>query len=149
MAHLPINHPLRPAYRLLAGLTGLALLAFGAVGWPGQADWFAQGDVRAFGLTTNRALALATLAAGMVVLAAAIIGRNVDRLVNLWGGAVFLIVGTVMMPLSHSELNVLNSSVGTAIAAYVVGLLLIAAGLYGKAGSVGEAAAQEAVRHRA
>ena len=32
MAHFPLNHPLRPLYRTLAGLTGTYILIFGCVG---------------------------------------------------------------------------------------------------------------------
>ena len=32
MAHIPINHPLQPFYRVLAGLIGLYLVVFGTVG---------------------------------------------------------------------------------------------------------------------
>ena len=32
MAHFPVNHPLRPLYRTLAGLVGAYLLVFGIVG---------------------------------------------------------------------------------------------------------------------
>lgn len=32
MSHLPVNHPLRPAYRATAALTGGYLLAFGIIG---------------------------------------------------------------------------------------------------------------------
>jgi hypothetical protein len=65
----------------------------------------------------------------------------------MWGGIAFILAGTVMMPLSHTEANLFNSSVVTAIASYVIGLLLLAAGLYGKAGTLAAAAAEETARH--
>jgi hypothetical protein len=149
MSHLPVNHHLRPVYRTIAGLTGVWLIAFGAVGWSQTqgADWFAQGDWSAFGLPTNRAFAAASLFAGAIVLVAALVGRNVDRFVNLWGGVGFALAGTVMMALAHTEANVFNFSIVTSIASYVIGLVLLAAGLYGKAGTAEEAAAEDAVRH--
>jgi hypothetical protein len=138
MSHLPVNHHLRPLYRTIAALTGLWLITFGAVGWSqtSRARWFARGDWSALGLPTNRAFAAASLLAGAVVLVAALVGRNVDRFVNLWGGAGFVVAGTAMMALAHTGANVLNFSIVTCIASYVIGLLLLAAGLYGRVATV-------------
>lgn len=148
MAHTPVNHHLRPLYRVIAALTAGWLLVFGAVG-VGQtqgADWFARGDWNALGLPTNRAFAVFSLAAGAAVLLAALLGRNVDRLVNLYGGAGFLVAGTAMMALIETEANVFNFSIATAIASYVIGMLLLAAGLYGKVGTPAQQAAEDAFR---
>lgn len=149
MSHLPVNHHLRPLYRTVAGLTGVWLITFGAVGWSQTqgTEWFAQGDWSALGLPTNRAFATASLVAGAVVLVAALVGGNLDRFVNLWGGVGFVVAGTVMMTVAHTGLNVLNFSILTSIASYVIGLILLTAGLYGKVGTAEEAAAEEAIRH--
>jgi hypothetical protein len=147
MSHIPINHPLRQLYRVIAALTGVWLLLFGAVGLTATAgtDWFAEGDWTALGLPTNGAFAAISVVAGLLVVAAAVVGRNVDRLVNLWGGSVFLVAGTAMMALPHTEINVLNASIATSIASYVIGLVLLTAGLYGKVGpAAGHAAAATA-----
>jgi hypothetical protein len=136
MSHIPINHPLRPLYRVVGALTGVWLLVFGAVGLAATrgADWFAEGDWTALGLPTNGAFAAISVVAGVLVVAAAVVGRNVDRVVNLWGGTAFLVAGTAMMALPHTDVNVLNASIATSIASYVIGLVLLAAGLYGKVG---------------
>jgi hypothetical protein len=149
MSHLPVNHRLRSLYRSIAGLTGIWLIAFGAVGWSQTegGDWFARGDWTAFAVPTNRAFAATSLLAGAVVLVAAIVGRNVDRFVNLWGGIGFIVAGTAMMALVHTGANVFNFSIITSIASYVIGLALLTAGLYGKVGTAQEADAEEAVRH--
>lgn len=133
-SHIPVNHHLRPLYRVLAALTGGFLLVFGAVGFArtGEAEWFAEGDWTALGLPTNRAFAVLSLLVGAVVLVAALIGRNVDRTVNLVGGIGFLVAGTVWMPLSHTSLNVFNVTVANTIVSYIIGMVLLAAGLYGK-----------------
>jgi hypothetical protein len=136
MSHIPINHRFRSVYRVISGLTGIWLLVFGALGWSATrgAEWFARGEWTAMGLPTNRAFAATSVVVGLLVLAAAVIGNNVDYVVNLAGGTGFLTAGTVMMAVSHTALNVLNFSITTAIASYVIGLLLLAAGLYGKVG---------------
>ncbi len=47
MAHIPINHPLRPFYRALSGLCGLFILAFGIMGAIASAgdDFFARESI--------------------------------------------------------------------------------------------------------
>lgn len=139
MSHIPVNHHLRPLYRVVAALTAGWLLVFGAVGLNQTqgTEWFARGDWTALGVPTNRAFAVASLVSGAVVLLAALVGHNVDRLVNLWGGGGFLVAGTVMMALIETEANVLNFSIATSVASYIIGMLLIAAGLYGKVGATG------------
>jgi Domain of unknown function (DUF4383) len=149
MSHFPLNHHLRPLYRALAGLTGIFLLVFGVVGFARTAgtELFAQDrDLTALGLTTNRAFAVLSVLAGLLVLGAAVLGRNVDRWVNLWVGPGFLIAGTAMLALLNTDANFLNSSVATAIVSYVIGLVLLTAGLYGKVGSAEDAHAEEEFR---
>src|SRR5215469_187283 len=100
MAHFPINHHLRPLYRTLAGLAGLYVLAFGitALVKTNGLPFFAQhGLPSALGLHANRAFAILSIVVGAVLVGGAIIGRNVDRWINLVGGLVFLLSGFVMM----------------------------------------------------
>src|SRR5690242_12911462 len=97
--HFPVNHPLRPMYRTLSFLAGAAVTAFGIVGLvetSGQ-ELTAAGDATALGLKTNPLLSYLSIGAGVVVILATLLGRNVDRLVYLWVGAGYLIVGTAMM----------------------------------------------------
>src|SRR5690606_39270351 len=63
MSHLPVNHPLRPVYRVVSVLVAGWLLVFGAVslGSTQGQPWFGQGDWSALGLTTNRAHAVFSL----------------------------------------------------------------------------------------
>ena len=134
MSHIPVNHPLRTFYRVLAALAGGYVVAFGVVGLlrAGGSTWFDRGETFALGLRTNLAFALASVVAGSIILIAVFIGRNLDHWVNLLGGTVFLVVGTAMLALIATDLNVLNFSIETVIVSYVVGMLLLAAGLYGK-----------------
>jgi hypothetical protein len=147
--HIPINHPLRPLYRAVAGLVAIWLLVFGAVGLneAQEGGWFARGDWSVMGVPTNRAFAVASLAAGAVILVATVVGRNVDRFVYLAGGIGFLVAGTLEMAVLRTDANVFNFSITTSIVSYVIGLILLTAGLYGKSGTTEEAAAEEAFRH--
>jgi hypothetical protein len=133
--HLPINHHLRPLYRALAALCGLYVLAFGigAVAHAAGFDFFArEGLPTVLGLRANRAFALLSIAAGLTVVAAAVVGGNIDRWINLGGGAVFLFAGMAMMTLLQTDLNLLGFTMTTCIVSFVIGLVLFAAGLYGR-----------------
>jgi hypothetical protein len=134
MSHIPVNHPLRPLYRVLAAASGLYILAFGIAGLieAGGTPWFDRGDTFALGLRTNLAFALVSVVAGAVILFSVFIGRNLDYWTNLLGGAAFLVVGTVMLALINTDLNVLNFAIETVIVSFVVGMVLLTAGLYGR-----------------
>lgn len=151
MAHIPVNHPLRPLYRTLAGLTGVYVIVFGVVGFVETrgGEPFAVGPWTALGLPTNRAFAVASLIAGAAVLLAALVGHNVDRFVDLWGGGGFLLAGTVMMPLSRTDANIFNFDIETTVVSYLIGMVLITAGLYGKVGTRQQAEVEEEFRHGA
>lgn len=138
MSHFPVNHPLRPFYRVLAAFAGLYVLGFGAVGIVRAAGspFFDRGELTVLGLRTNLAFAVASVLAGAVILLAIFVGRNVDYAVNVWGGVAFMVVGTVGLGLLQTDLNVLNFSMATVIVSFVIGMLLFTAGLYGRSASV-------------
>jgi len=149
MAHLPVNHPIRPFVRLVAGAIGLYILAFGVVGFVesrGQ-SFFAREDTWVLGLQTNPAFSILSILAGAVVLGAALIGRNVDHFLNLAGGVVFLVSGVVMMLVLHTEANLLNFAMPNVIVSMLIGVALVHAGLYGKTGPAELAEAEEKFRH--
>ncbi|HYN92475.1 MAG TPA: DUF4383 domain-containing protein [Pilimelia sp.] len=150
MSHTPTNHPLRPLYRVLAGLTGLYVLAFGIVGVIEAAgtDLFGNPSVHALGLRTNMAFAILSVITGVVVLGVTVIGRNMDYLVNQWAGYGFLGVGLIMLALLQTDLNILNFSIATCIVSFVIGLLLLTAALYSKVGSDDDVAAERAFAQR-
>ena len=134
MSHIPVNHPLRPVYRVLAGLTAIYIALFGVVGFVQTVGdgLFDQSETVALGLRTNLGFSLLSIASGAVILLALFVGRNVDRQVNLWGGVAFMTIGTLFLALLPTDLNFLNFSMATVIVSMVVGMVLFAAGLYGK-----------------
>lgn len=151
MSHLPINHPTRPFYRVVTGLTGAGVITFGVVGWVETAggEWFGQDNWTALGLPTNRAFAMLSIIAGLVLLTAAFVGRNLDHIINMAGAVGFMLVGTVMLALTHTDLNFLNFSVLTVSVSYVIGLILLAAALYTKVGPAAVSATEAGAQHAA
>lgn len=145
MAHLPVNHPARPFLRFLAGLVGLYILVFGIAGlvetW--GLSFFSREETWVLGLQTNPAFSILSILAGAVVLGGALIGRNVDHFINLFGAVVFLVAGIVMMTLLRTEANLLNFDMINVIVSFVIGMVLLVAGLYGKVGPRELAEAEE------
>lgn len=138
MSHLPVNHHMRSVYRFLAALAGLFVLVFGIVGLIRTAGspLFSQDETAwVFGLRTNLAFALLSIVAGVIVLAGVLIGRNIDRVINLGAGAVFLVAGMAMLSLLQSDSNFLAFSMTNCVVSFIIGIVLLTAGLYGKAGN--------------
>ncbi|WP_328340305.1 DUF4383 domain-containing protein [Micromonospora sp. NBC_00421] len=137
MAHFPVNHPARPLYRVFAGLVGLYILVFGALGvvqtW-GE-PLFDRGSHWALGLRTNLAFSLVSVAFGVVLIVGASRRGNLGHVMNLTAGVVFMVTGIAMMSVLQTRANVLNFSMSTVIVSLLFGLLLLATGLYDKIGT--------------
>lgn len=146
--HLPVNHRLRGLYRGLAGATGLYLVGFGTAGAMTSRGepFFGQGDTEAWGLHTNMAFAVLSIAVGAVILFGVAIGRNVDRFINIVGAVVFMVAGLIMLPLSRSGLNFLNYDVSAAVVSFAIGTILLLSGLYGRVGPAEQRAHEEGFR---
>jgi Domain of unknown function (DUF4383) len=150
MSHIPINHPLRPLYRTLSVLTGLFILVFGIIGAVNTNGdpVFEQDKIeRVFGLRTNFAFSVLSIAAGAVLVLATVIGRNLDKWVYLLGGIVFMVVGLGELALMGTDLNYFAFAMTNVIVSMVIGSILFTAGLYGKSGTSEEAHAEESFRH--
>ncbi len=146
--HLPVNHRLRGLYRGLAGATGIYLVGFGTAGAMASRGepFFGQGDTEAWGLHTNMAFAVLSIVVGAVILIGVALGRNVDRFINMLGAVVFIVAGLIMLPLSLSTFNFLNYDVEAAVVSFVIGMILLLSGLYGRVGHADQHAHEEAFR---
>jgi hypothetical protein len=132
MAHFPVDHPLRGLYRGLAILIGVALVVFGVLGFirTRGMDFFDQDGAEVFGLGTNPALALLSVVFGIAVVAVTAIGRNIDVMLNMALGGLFILSGLVIICLLRTDLNFLAFEMSNVITAFVIGLALLTAGLY-------------------
>lgn len=149
MAHLPVNHPVRPLTRVLGALIGLYILIFGIAGLADTwgASFFDRGEHWVLGLRTNPAFSVLSILAGAVLVAGAAYGRNVDHFINLVGGVGFLLAGIVMMTLLRTDGNLLNFAMPNCIVSFLIGLALLYAGMYGKTGPRELADAEDLLRH--
>ncbi len=150
MSHIPVNHRLRPLYRTLAGLIGLYILVFGIVGVVQSSglDFFAHDNVPwVLGLRANPAFSVLSIICGAVLLFSAIRGRNFDHFLNIGVGIVMWIAGVSMLLFLRTDANFLGFSMNNCVVSLIFGTVLVTAGLYGKTGTVEQAAAEEQWRH--
>lgn len=148
--HIPINHRLSGFYRFLAALAGIFLIVFGIVGliqtW-GEPFFDRESTIAALGLRTNPAFSLLSIVVGAIVLVGGMIGGNLAHYLNLFGGGVFWLAGLVMLILLETPANLLSFQVTTCIVSFLIGTLLVLAGLYGKRGTSDEERAEDEFRH--
>lgn len=137
MAHTPVNHPARPIYRAIGGLTGLYLVVFGALGIIASAgnEFLARDDTQVLGQGTNLGFSLLSTLLGVAVLAGTAIGRNIDVAINQWLAYVLMVVSLAGLAFIRTEANIFNLSVLTVVVLMVAGLVLLMAGMYGKVGT--------------
>jgi hypothetical protein len=150
MVHIPLNHQLQPLYRTLSGLIGAYLVAFGITGVivnHGTGPFQQHGLPSALGLHANKAFAILSIVVGLVLLVGAIIGRNVDVRINLYGSVVFMLAGLFMLIFLNSRLNFLGFAPATCIVSLIIGLALLVCGLYGKVGLAEDVRREEEFRH--
>lgn len=151
MAHIPVNHPLRPVYRALSGLAGLYLVIFGVVGLINTASdpAFAPSEAQALGQNTNLGWSFVSVILGAIVLIASALGRNIDVAVDTYVGWGLVGVGSVMLAAIRTDANVFNFGIATVIATYTIGMVLVTAGLYCKVVAPQQAGAPRQVRQNA
>lgn len=148
MAHTPINHPARPIYRAIGGLTGLYLVVFGVLGIIASAgnEILAQDDTRVLGQGTNLGFSLLSVLLGLVVLVGTALGRNIDVAINQWLAYALMAISLAGLAFIRTDANIFNFSIFTVIVVMTAALVLLMAGMYGKVGTEDEAEAFQKAR---
>lgn len=130
--HLPVDHRLSRIYRFGAGLMGLVLLAFGVLGLIDKIGFFdTRGDTVA-GLNTNGALSVLSIGVGLLLFAGMVIGGNFASTLNMILGIAFILSGFVNLALLETSLNFLAFRIQNVLFSFVVGVLLMFFGMYGR-----------------
>ncbi|MFD9905592.1 DUF4383 domain-containing protein [Streptomyces sp. NPDC059063] len=130
--HLPVDHRLSLVYRFGAGLMGLVLLAFGILGLIDKIGFFdTRGDTVA-GLNTNGALSVLSICVGLLLFAGMVIGGNFASTLNMVLGIAFILSGFVNLALLDSSFNFLAFRIQNVLFSFVVGVLLMFFGMYGR-----------------
>ena len=148
MAHNPVNHPLRPLYRVIGFLAGAYLVVFGIVGMiqtSGEA-FTGSNDKTVLGQGANMFLSIIMLAVGVIVLIATAIGRNLDNVVDKYLGYGLLVLGSFGLAFSRTDANIFGQNIHTVIVTYIVGLALITVSLYSKVAPAAQVGSPRQVR---
>lgn len=130
--HLPVDHRLSRVYRVGAGLMGLVLLAFGILGLIDKIGFFDTGGDTVAGLSTNGALSVLSLCVGLLLFIGMVIGGNFASTLNMVIGIVFVLSGFVNLALLDTGMNFLAFQIQNVLFSFVVGLLLMMFGMYGR-----------------
>ncbi|MGX6606907.1 DUF4383 domain-containing protein [Micromonosporaceae bacterium Da 78-11] len=148
MAHNPVNHPLRPMYRVLGLVAGAYLVLFGVVGLIQTAGEDFAGDtgVHVLGQESNLLWSIISLLLGAIVVLATVVGRNFDTEADKYIGWGLLVLGSYGLATSRTDANFLGMDITTVIVVYLVGTALITVSLYSKVAPPSQAGAPRQVR---
>ncbi|MGW5850627.1 DUF4383 domain-containing protein [Streptomyces sp. NPDC055254] len=133
--HLPVDHKLSKVYRVGAGLTGLLLVAFGILGLVDRVGFFDTGGDRVLTLNTNGALSVLSILVGLLLFGGMIVGGNFASTLNIVLGLLFIASGFLNLALLDTELNFLAFRIQNVLFSFVVGVMLMWFGMYGRVGS--------------
>ncbi|MFD8755357.1 DUF4383 domain-containing protein [Kitasatospora sp. NPDC059577] len=133
---LPVDHKLLLVWRIGAGLGGVFLIVFGALGLadhPGFLD--TEGD-RIVGLSTNGTLAVLSIVVGAILVIGAVIGGNFAANLNMVVGVLFVVSGFYgLTVLGRPDANILNFRMSNVLFAFLFGVVLTTFGMYGRVSS--------------
>ncbi|MDX3529459.1 DUF4383 domain-containing protein [Streptomyces sp. ID05-39B] len=133
--HLPVDHRLNTVYRIGAGLMGLGLLVFGIFGIIDRIGFFDTGGDTVWSLNTNGALSWLSVAVGLLLLVGMVIGGNFASTLNMTLGVLFVASGFLNMGLLETDYNFLAFEIQNCMLSFVIGILLLVFGMYGRVGS--------------
>lgn len=133
--HLPSDHRLSKVYRIGAGLTGLLLVTFGILGLIDRIGFFDTGGDTVLALNTNGALSVLSICIGLLLFAGMVIGGSFASTLNIVLGVLFIASGFVNLALLDTELNFLAFHIPNVLFSFVVGVMLMWFGMYGRVGS--------------
>ncbi|WP_159767106.1 DUF4383 domain-containing protein [Streptomyces sp. HM190] len=133
--HLPVDHRLSRVYRFGAGLMGLFLVTFGILGLIDRIGWFDTGGDQVAGLNTNGTLSVLSIAVGLLLLVGMVIGGNFASTLNMTLGVLFVLSGFGNLALLDTDSNFLAFRIQNVLFSFVVGILLMTFGMYGRVGS--------------
>ncbi|MFJ6838529.1 DUF4383 domain-containing protein [Streptomyces sp. NPDC091209] len=132
---LPLDHHLAAVYRWGSAFCGVVLLVFGILGFADELSPFNTNGDSIAGMSTNGALSLISVAVGLTLIAGAAIGGNVASTLNMTVGTLFLLSGFVHIFILDRPANVLGFGMTNVVFSFVMGLVILTFGMYGRVSS--------------
>jgi hypothetical protein len=133
--HLPVDHRLNTFYRIGAGLMGLFLIAFGILGLTNRVGFFTTHGDTVMGLNTNGSLSVLSICVGLLLFVGMVVGGNFASTLNMVFGVLFILDGFLNLALLDGRYNFLAFRIQNVLFSFVVGVLLMFFGMYGRVGS--------------
>ncbi|MFE0423135.1 DUF4383 domain-containing protein [Streptomyces sp. NPDC058953] len=133
--HLPVDHRLSLVYRIGAGVMGAFLLVFGILGLIDKIGFFNTAGATVAGLNTNGALSVLSICVGALLLFGMVRGGNFASTLNMVLGVLFIASGFINLALLDSSFNPFAFKIQNVLFSFVVGLLLMFFGMYGRVSS--------------
>ncbi|MDX6758932.1 MULTISPECIES: DUF4383 domain-containing protein [Streptomyces] len=133
--HLPTDHKLSQVYRVGAGLTGVLLVVFGILGLVDRIGFFDTGGDTVLALNTNGALSVLSICIGGLLIVGMVVGGTFASTLNIVLGVLFIASGFVNLALLDTGLNFLAFKIQNVLFSFVVGVMLMWFGMYGRVGS--------------
>ncbi|MET9896844.1 DUF4383 domain-containing protein [Streptomyces sp. NPDC006465] len=132
---LPVDHQLGAVYRWGAAFCGVVLLVFGLLGFADELSPFDTDGESIAGMSTNGALSLISVLVGLALIAGGVIGGNVASTLNMVVGTLFLLSGFVHIFILDRPANILDFGMTNVIFSFVMGLVILTFGMYGRVSS--------------
>src|SRR5690349_5493052 len=132
---LPLDHHLATVYRWGSAFCGVVLLVFGILGFADELSPFNTNGDSIAGMSSNGTLSLISVAVGLILIAGAAIGGNVASTLNMVVGTLFLLSGFVHIFILDRPANVLDFGMTNVIFSFVMGLVILTFGMYGRVSS--------------
>ncbi|MET8687223.1 DUF4383 domain-containing protein [Streptomyces sp. NPDC004732] len=131
---LPLDHHLAGVYRYGAAFCGVVLLVFGCLGLADALKPFGtNGNVA--GLDTNTALSIISLTVGTALVVGGIVGGTFASGLNMTVGTLFLLSGFYHLFTLDRPANFLDFGMPNVVFSFVVGLMILTFGMYGRVSS--------------
>ncbi|MET8228539.1 DUF4383 domain-containing protein [Streptomyces sp. NPDC005301] len=131
----PVDHKLATVYRYSAAACGLIVLAFGLLGFADQLSPFNTDGQQIAGMSTNGVLSLISVMVALALIGGAIVGGNFASTLNMSIGALFLVSGFAHIFILDKPANVLDFGMTNVMFSFVMGLIILTCGMYGRVSS--------------
>ncbi|MER6243698.1 DUF4383 domain-containing protein [Streptomyces sp. BK205] len=132
---LPVDHKLATVYRYGAAFCGLTLLVFGVLGFADELSPFSTDGENIAGLSTNGLLSLISVLVGLALIAGGIVGGNFASTLNMVVGTLFLLSGFAHIFILDKPANFLDFGMTNVMFSFVMGLIILTFGMYGRVSS--------------
>ncbi|MER5450903.1 DUF4383 domain-containing protein [Streptomyces sp. NPDC002764] len=132
---LPVDHSLATVYRYGAAFCGLTLLVFGVLGFADELSPFSTGGQRIAGMSTNGVLSLISVVVGLALIGGGIVGGNFASTLNMVVGTLFLLSGFAHIFILDRSANILDFGMTNVLFSFVMGLIILTFGMYGRVSS--------------